>query len=397
MAARKLGVGLISAGWMGRLHTRAYLALPDKYSDIGVEPELVVVCDTVEANAASFVERYGYRRATADYREVLDDPDVDVVSICSPNFLHRDFAVAAAAAGKHFWIEKPMGVSRQQSLEIVEAAQAAGVFTGVGFTYRGSPAVERARQLIDEGAIGRVTNVHCHLDADYSADPRAPHTWRYERERAGTGVLGDLLSHGFDLAQYLVRSAVDQVSAITSTFIPQRPQAGQGVGHSAAVADDAPLLPVENEDYAAVLARFANGVVGTFETSRACLGSRCDYGIDVHGTEGAIRWNFERVNELEVCSGPRARDYGYTRLMSDSRFGDFGRFQQGAGMGLSFDDLKVIEGSRFARSVLEGRQVAPSVADGLAAASAAAACDESARSGAWVAVPAPVGVTTFDA
>jgi predicted dehydrogenase len=393
---RRIGIGLISAGWMGRLHSRAYLAIPDKYGDWDIRPELVIVADTVAANAAAAQRRFGYREATDDYRAVLAHPDVDAVSICAPNFLHREFAVAAAEAGKPFWIEKPMGVSAAEAAQVVEAAAAAQVVTGVGFTYRHAPAIEHAKRLVKDGAVGRVTNMHCKLNADYSADPRGARTWRFEKAKAGPGVLGDLLSHGFDLAQYLVGAPVAAVAALTETFITERPVPGEGTGHNVQVSDDAPLAPVENEDFAAVLARFKGGVVGTFEATRVGVGARCDYGIEVHGTQGAICWNFERMNEVEICSSPSARDYGHTRVMSDARFGDFARFQPGAGMGLSFDDLKVIEGSRFVKSVATGEQLAASAADALSTARIAAAALASQEKGAWEPVVPPTGLTTFD-
>jgi predicted dehydrogenase len=379
---------------MGRLHSRAYLAIPDKYADFGVKPELVIVADPIAANTEAATRQFGYQEATDDYRAVLAHPGVDAVSICAPNYLHHEFALAAAKAGKPFWIEKPMGVTAAQAEDVVAAAEAAGVVTGVGFTYRHAPAVERAKELIQAGAVGRVTNIRCKLNADYSADPLGPRTWRFERAKAGSGVLGDLLSHGFDLAQYLVGAPVAAVSALTETFIKTRPLPGAGTGHNVQADASAPPAPVENEDYAAVLARFAGGVVGTFESTRVGIGARCDYGIEIHGTEGAISWNFERLNELEVCSSPAARDYGYTRQMSDSRFGDFARFQPGAGMGLSFDDLKVIEGSRFVHSVATGRQLAASAADALSTSRIAAACLASQSSGAWTEVPPPTGPTT---
>ncbi|MDR2378484.1 MAG: Gfo/Idh/MocA family oxidoreductase [Bifidobacteriaceae bacterium] len=396
LTPRRLGIGLISAGWMGRLHSRAYLAVPDKYADLGVIPELVIVADPVKANTDAARRQFGYREATADYRDVLAHPAVQAVSICAPNYLHREFALAAAGAGKPFWIEKPMGVSAAQAADVAQVADAAGLVTAVGFTYRQAPAVEYAKKLIAEGAIGRVTNIHCKFDADYSADPRGARTWRFELAKAGAGVLGDLLSHGFDLAQYLVGSPVSAVSAMTETFVKERPEPGAGTGHGVQVSDDARLLPVENEDYAAVLARFASGVVATFESTRVGVGSRCDYGVQVHGTAGAIGWNFERLNEIAICSAPSSRDYGYARELSDHRFGDFARFQPGAGMGLSFDDLKTIEGARFIQSVTSGSQLAPSVADALATSQIAAAAQQSVKSGAWVSVPAPTGKTTFD-
>lgn len=395
MTTKRIGVGLISAGWMGTLHSRAYLAMRDKYPELGVAPELVIVADTVEANARRVTDRLGYREITDDYRAVLAHPDVDVVSICSPNFLHRAFALAAIEARKPFWIEKPMGAGIEDSRAIADATEASGLVTCVGFNYRQAPTIAHARELIRSGALGRITNVRCRFDADYSSAPAAPRTWRFIRSQAGSGVLGDMLSHGFDLAQYLAGPITD-VTALTAAFIPERPEVAEGgVGHNVTSAADAPMLPVENEDWTGVLARFASGVTGTFESSRVAVGPRCDYEIAVYGTEGSLSWNFERMNELAVCR--RGETYGYTRVLADPSHGEFGRFHPGAGMGLSFDDLKTIEASLFLRSVISGEQIAPSVADGLAAAEVAAAAERSAASGTWQAVPTPKGRTTFDA
>lgn len=395
--AKRVGVGLISAGWMGTVHSRGYLGVQDKYPELGVAPELVVVADTEPANSRRLVERLGYRRATTDYHEVLDDPAVDVVSIAAPNFLHREFALAAVAAGKPFWIEKPMGAGLADSEAIAEAVAAAGLVTAVGFNYRHAPAVQHLRGLVRSGRLGRITNVRVRLDADYSSDPRGPRTWRFVAAKAGTGVLGDLLSHGFDLAQHVLADPVTDVCALTATFIPERPDvATGGVGHQVTADADAPMLPVENEDWAAVHARFASGAVGTFESSRVAVGPRCEYSIAVYGTGGSARWDFERMNELDVCLKDSG-SYGYTRVLTDPSMGEFGRFQVGAGLGLSFDDLKVIEARLFLESVLTGEQRAPSVADGLAAARVAHAAEASASDQAWHRVPAPTGRTTFAA
>ena len=394
--ARRIGVGLISAGWMGTVHSRGYLGTRDKFPELGVIPELVAVADTSESAGRTAVERLGYRRWTTDVHEVLADPEVDVVSICAPNYLHREFALAAAAAGKPFWIEKPMGVGVADSAAIADAVEAAGLVTCVGFNYRHAPAVEEARRLIRSGALGTITNVRCRLDADYSSDPAGPRTWRFIREKAGSGVLGDLLSHGIDLVQYLV-GAIHEVTCLTETFITQRPQAAEGgIGHHVAVAEGAQLLPVENEDYAAIIARLDSGAVATLESSRIAVGPRCEYGFSVYGTTGSLVWDFERMNELQVCLGRGAGQYGYTRVLTEPGHGDFGRFQPGAGMGLSFDDLKTIEAAQFLASVVSGRQLAPAVADGLAAASVADAAQRSAADGAWHVVPAPLGSVTFD-
>src|SRR4051812_4692353 len=257
---RPIGVGLVSVGWMGRLHARAYRAVAEHYPELGVAPRLVIAADAVERNAEEAVGRLGFARATLDYREVLADPEVDVVSICAPNFLHREVAVAAAAAGKPFWIEKPMGRGAAESAEIVAAAERAGVVTAVGFNYRNAPAVERARDLVRAGALGRITNVTVRLLADYAADPAGALTWRFLRSSAGSGVLGDLLSHGIDLAP-LPGGPTPGAPAPPQPVLPgRRGPAGDAASHFSAGTGEQGA--VENEDHAALLARFAGGAVG---------------------------------------------------------------------------------------------------------------------------------------
>jgi predicted dehydrogenase len=382
---------------MGRLHSRAYRALPDHFPELGVVPRLVVAADPVSEARDQAVERLGYERAVADYAEVLADPEVDVVSICSPNFLHREMAVAAAEAGKPFWIEKPMGRYASDSRQIHEAVQRAGVITSVGFNYRHAPAVEHMKQLVADGRIGRVTNVRGTLLADYSSNPLAPLTWRFERERAGSGVLGDLLSHGLDLAQYVV-GRIASVTALAETFIRERPLPGTGVVDRTA-AGTGELAAVENEDYAALLFRFDGGAVGTMDSSRIMRGPRAEYALEVYGTTGSIRWDFQRMNELEVCldDGSTPAPYGYTTVYMSPGHGEFGRFQPGGGTGMGYDDLKTIEAAQFVRSVVTGEQLAPSVADGLAAASIVEAAEASLADGAWHDVAQVDGPLTYDA
>jgi predicted dehydrogenase len=305
-------------------------------------------------------------------------------------------ALVVVAAGKPFWIEKPMGRNAAESADIAAAAEDRGLVTAVGFNYRHAPAVEQARALVRSGAIGRVTNVHVRLFADYSADPEGALTWRFLRDQAGSGVLGDLLSHGIDLAHHLV-GRISAVTALTETFLPERPRpASAAAAHFSRGTGERGA--VENEDYAAMLARFASGAVGTFEATRVAVGPRAEYVIEVFGTAGSVRWNFERMNELEVSAGPDGPGgYGYTRVLAEPGFGDFARFQPGAGTGMGFDDLKVIEAALFLRSVLTGEQVSPSVADGLAAARVAEGAAASAASGAWERIPVPTGRITFDA
>jgi predicted dehydrogenase len=389
---RRLGVGLISVGWMGRLHSRAYLAAGQHYPELPVRAELAVAADPDEGGRRHAGEALGYRRTVADYRELLADPEVDVVSICSPNFLHREIALAAIAAGKPFWIEKPMGRSAEESREISQAASAAGLVSSVGFNYRHAPAIAEIRRLVREGVLGRITNVRVSLLADYSADPLSALTWRFLQDRAGSGVVGDLLSHGLDLAQFLV-GRIDSVSALTETFIPERPLPAAGaVNRFTTDVDVTRTGRVENEDYVSALARFESGTVGVFESSRVAIGPRAEYVLEVYGTKGSARWDFQRLNELQLADDPS----GYRTIMASPGFGEFARFQPGPGTSMGFDDLKTVEASLFLRSVAEGRQLAPSAADGWAAAEAADAALRSASSGNWTTVPTVEGETTYD-
>src|SRR6185312_7792905 len=180
------GVGVISIGWMGRLHSRAYLAARQHFPELPVRAELVVAADPDAATRALATEVLGFREAVSDYREVLANPAVDVVSICSPNFLHREIALAAIEAGKPIWIEKPMGRSAAESAQIAQAAASRGLVTAVGFNYRHAPAIAKARELVADGVIGTITNVRASFLADYSADPAGALTWRFQQERAGS-------------------------------------------------------------------------------------------------------------------------------------------------------------------------------------------------------------------
>src|SRR6478609_2349490 len=253
---RRIGAGLISVGWMGQLHTRAYRNVPIVYPELGIKPELVIAADTAPDRVEFARDVLGYSRGTTDYREVLADPEVEVVSICAPNFLHAEIGVAAAEAGKHFWIEKPVGRSLEETARIEAAATRAGVITSIGYNYRHAPAVEHARALIAAGRLGRITNVRAAFFSGYANEPRGALSWRFNRELAGSGVLADLFSHASDLCQYVV-GPIAELTALTSTVYTERPKLAMGSGTHFDVIEGGEMGPVENEDYAAALVRWA--------------------------------------------------------------------------------------------------------------------------------------------
>lgn len=381
-----LGVAVVGFGWMGRVHTQAYARVRHHYPRLPLVPELVTVADEVPGRAEEAAARFGFSSTTRDWREVAADPRVKAVSITAPNFLHRAIGVAMAEAGKHIWIEKPVGLTAEDARAVADAVAEAGVRSAVGFNYRNAPAVEAARDLIASGEIGTVTHVRVRLFSDYAAHPEGALTWRYERERGGSGVLGDLASHGVDLARFLLGDITSLV-ADTAIFVPERARpTGATAGHSRASGGD--LGPVENEDYVSCLLRFACGARGVLEACRVSVGEQNNYGFEVHGTEGAVFWDFRRMNELGVSRGASYQDQSVTTVYVGPGHGEFAAFQPGAANAMGYDDLKVIEAYRFLRSVAEGTAHGATLTDAVHSAAALDAMVRSARSGTWVEVAA---------
>jgi predicted dehydrogenase len=392
MTNQSPGVGLISVGWMGKLHTRAYQALPSVYPDLGLRPRLVHAADTATDRADYARDVLGYAKATADYRDVLTDPDVDVVSICAPTGLHREIGIAAAEAGKHFWIEKPVGRDASETADVAAAAAKAGVVTSIGYNYRHAPAVEHVRALVAGGDLGRITNVRAVFFSGYASEPKGALSWRFRRDLAGTGALGDLLSHVVDLVQYVI-GPIAEVSSLMSTVYTQRPVLPMGTGTHFAVIEDGELGDVENDDYTAALVRFDGGAVGTLEASRIIVGPQCGLGFEIYGTNGSAAWNFEQMNELRVCIGRGGPHAGYTTVLANQHLGDYAYFQPGPGNSMGYDDLKVIEAKKFLVAVAGGERRNSTIEDAHHVAEVISAAATSAETGAWERVPAVPGAT----
>ncbi|MFD8257422.1 Gfo/Idh/MocA family protein [Streptomyces griseoluteus] len=380
-----LGVAVVGFGWMGRVHTRAYARLPHHYPRLPLRPELVTVAEEVPGLAEEAAAQYGFATPTRDWREVAADPRVRAVSVTAPNFLHREIGVAMAEAGKHLWIEKPVGLSGADARAVADAVAAAGVQAAVGFNYRNAPAVESARELIAAGGLGRITHARVRLLSDYAAHPDSALTWRYERSRGGSGVLGDLASHGADLACFLLGD-IASLAADTAVFVPERSRpTGATAGHTLAAGGE--RGPVENEDYVSCLLRFASGARGVLEACRVSVGEQNNYGFEVHGTEGAVCWDFRRMNELRVSRGGLYQDQPVSTVYVGPGDGEFSAFQPGAANAMGYDDLKVIEAYRFLRSVAENKPYGATLADAVRAAGVLDAMTVSAESRGWVDLP----------
>ncbi len=379
---REIGVGTVGLGWMGQLHTRAYRRLFDHYPECELKPRLVMAADPVEDRARDSVERLGYENWTTDWREVIEHPDIEAVSIAAPNYLHREVAVAAARAGKHIWLEKPCGRIPAETAEIGRAVEEAGVKSMIGLMYRNAPAIEYAKELIAAGELGEITHYRGYFLADYASDPNGALTWRYKLDGAGLGVLGDIMPHSVDMAQNLL-GPIESVSAHKEIFIKERPEAPEGIGTGHFTVEDGEMGTVENEDYASGLLRFENGARGIIENSRTCVGPHVRNSFEVNGAKGALSWDFQRLNELELYREDATGDRGYRTVFAAPGMGDFAKFQPGAGISMGYDDMKVSEAYNFLMSIAEDRQREPGMREIVSAMRVVDAMDRSSDSGLW--------------
>jgi predicted dehydrogenase len=358
--ARSIGVGVIGMGWMGQVHSRSYNQIRDRFHGGGVVPRLVVCSDAVEARAVEAQERFGFAQATTAWQEVIAHPEVDVVNIAAPNALHLEMNRAAARAGKHILCEKPVGRFPEDTIQSYLAAQEAGVLTLVGYNYRWAPLVQYARTLIEHGALGALTHYHGRFLNGYAGDPLGFLSWRFLAEQ-GLGTLGDLGSHVIDMA-HMLAGPIERVVSNRHTFIGERPvqQPGSGTHYDRASGDE-PRGDVTNEDYFSALARFRNGAQGILESCRVINGAKCEMSFEVYGTGGALMWNMERMNEIRFQrrNDTNPAEEGYTEILSSPIHPFHAQFNPAPGLGLSYDDLKVIEAHTFLKSVASGIPAEP--------------------------------------
>ncbi len=382
-ANQSIGIGVVGFGWMGQAHSRSYRRLPMHFPEAELMPRLVIAADTVAERAALAKQNFGFEAATADWREVVGHPDVDVITIAAPNALHREVAVAAAAAGKAIFCEKPVGEAPEVTAEIEHATRQAGVITGVGFNYRWAPLVQHLKHLIDGGRLGDLTHYRGRFFSSYGRDRLGILSWRYLAEEAGYGVLTDIMSHTVDMAHYLV-GPIRRVVAAKEIIVKERPlpQPGSHTHYDRGSPGD-PTGKVTNEDYVGALVEFENGVRGTLEADRSIFGPQSQMGFEVNGSRGAAVWNLETMNELQLYLPEETPADGFMRVLGGDHFPHHGRIVPGQGNPIGYEDLKLIEDLEFLKAVAAGREAAVTFADALAAAEVEAAMARSWDSGTW--------------
>ena len=329
----RIGVGLIGTGFMGKCHAMAYGAVKAVFGDVP-QIDRVTLCDVDASHAKQKANEFGFERATTNWRDLLADPAIHLISVTSPNGMHREMAVATLEAGKHVWCEKPMALTLPDAEAMTAAAsKAKGQVTALGYAYLRNPALQYARKLINEGVIGDVFDFRGSVDEDYMADPSLPWSWRLTRRDAGLGTLGDLTCHLVSLAHELV-GEIGSLCAMADVVHGARPIAGE----------PGKLAQVENEDIAHAVVRFRSGARGVLSSSRVAHGRKNGLRIEVHGSKGTLWLDNERMNELNlyVAEGHVAAR-GFRRILSSPAHPAYGKLCPAPGHGLGFNELKVIE------------------------------------------------------
>ncbi len=385
---KKLNVAIIGARFMGKAHSSSWSRV-HRFFDVPFEPVLKVACGRPDEPLQAFADLWGWESVSTDWRETVNRPDVDIVDIAAPTFLHHDIAIEAARAGKHVFCEKPLCLTYQQALEMRDAAEKAGVVHYLNHNYRRCPAVSLARQLIDQGRLGRLFHWRSAYLQSWIVDPNFPLTWHLRKETAGSGPHGDLNSHLVDLARYLVGD-ITQVTAMTAQFVKERPlpdegsagafQAGQEVGTRG-------NGPVTVEDAAFMLAQFENGALGSFEATRFAPGRKNFNTFEIYGSKGSIGFNVERMNELEFFSteDPECAQ-GFRTILVTETVHPYLNAWWPPGHIIGYEHTFVNAMSDFLKAIGAGMKVEPNFGDGAREMAVLDAALESARTGRAVAV-----------
>jgi predicted dehydrogenase len=372
--SKQLRIGMIGAGFIGRAHVYGYTTMPMIFADASAHPVLELIAEATPELAAASAKRLGFRRHAADWRALVADKNIDIVDICVPSNLHREIALAAIAAGKTVYCEKPVGLNGGQASEIAEAAKRAGIKSLVGFTYLRNPLIPFARKLIDEGALGRLLHIRAAHNEDYLCDPAHLFIWRCDPAIAGrAGALGDLGCHAISVAQAMCGD-IKRVSAQTTIVIKER----------LVKAGSSEKRAVGNDDQVQFIAEFASGATGHVEASRVATGSKMDMTYELTGTGGAIQFDGERMNEMRFYSrsDPADRE-GFRTIYSGPAHPPYGNFMPGAAHGLGFNDHKVIEIEQLMELVASGRPAGPDLAGAAQIGRVMDAVLVSAESGRW--------------
>lgn len=360
---------------MGKAHAIALHAASSIFP-LSAKIECEMLAETNDELARKKALELGFNRSTGNWKDLVNDSKINVVDICSPNFLHKEMALAAIAAGKHVYSEKPLALNANDALEMTLAAEKAGVKTLVGFNYAKNPASQLAKEIISSGEIGEVVHFRGTHNEDYLANPMSPMSWRLKRAYSGSGALGDMGSHIINMAQYLVGNIM-AVNGDLQTVVKQRPNA----------EDSSKLSEVENEDQAHALLRFSQGAIGTIETSRIAWGRKMGLTYEITGTLGTIIFDQERLSEIKLYkSGENSARDGFKTILLGPEHPDYKYFCVSAGHGLGYNDQKVVEVRDLVEGIAKNKPIWPDFRAGYQVSLVIDAIEKSHKLGQWITI-----------
>jgi predicted dehydrogenase len=366
-----IGVGLIGTGYMGKCHALAWNAVTSVFGDVP-RPNLVALCDVTQERARKFAAQFGFAKSTADWRTLLADPEIDVISITTPNQFHAEMAIAALDAGKHVWCEKPMATTLEDAEAMRAAARKSGKVALLGYNYIQNPAIAHARKLIGDGAIGAITHLRIEMDEDFMADPDAPFSLR-DGASSGHGALDDFGVHAFSLIWSLCGGVARVLGDMARPYADRPADSGRRA--------------VETHDIANVLMRLDNGASAVVALNRSAWGRKGRIFVQAFGSKGSLVYDQERLNELLLFTADGAAETrGFRAILSGPAHPPFDRFMPAPGHQLGFNDLKVIE-ARALLGRLRGEAThAITFEEGIGIERSVDAVARSVRDGAWVEV-----------
>jgi len=362
----RLRVAMIGHGFMGAAHSQAWRVAP-RFFDLPRRPEMTLLVGRNAAPAQAAADTWGWSESSDDWRAAIARDDIDVVDIVTPGDTHGEIALAALEAGKHVICEKPLANSvadAERMTAAAEAASARGARSMVGFTYRRVPAATFARDLVASGRLGTIRQVRAEYLQDWLTDPEAPLTWRLQKERAGSGSLGDIGAHAIDMVEFVTGSRLASVSGILETLVPERPLMGEGIGLSGTASSE--RGPVTVDDVALFHGRFDNGALGSFEATRFRTGRKNAFRFEISGSDGAVSFDMERMNEIELYDATAEPDeLGFRRILVTEHGHPYAGAWWPTGHMLGYEHAFSHQVVDFVRAIADGTPPSPSFADGL--------------------------------
>lgn len=357
-------VGMVGYKFMGKAHSHAYKDLPMFFPG-APRPVMKAICGRNEQGVKQACEQFGWESWETDWRKLIARDDIDLIDINAPSTVHKEIAIEAAQAGKHLFCEKPLALTLADAREMLDAAQKANVKHMIGFNYRFAPAVQLAKKLVNEGRLGQIHHFRAWFLQDWLIDPNFPFAWRLDKEVAGSGAHGDLGAHLIDLAHFLVGD-LEEVVGMEETFVKERPSAESMTGLSAKGSASGPKKQVTVDDATLFLARFKEGALASFEATRFAAGHRCTNAFEINGSKGSVRFDFERMNELEVYFNDDAADVqGFRRVLATDPAHAYMDAWWPPGHTIGYEHTFIHEVYELMEALKQDRQPVPNFEDGV--------------------------------